>query len=376
MSDLRRIKLVLFFTRGVSLKTWDNLGMFEREVALYHRLQEHGVQVRFVSYGDASDLAYADRLPGIRILCNRWKLPTRWYICLVSWLYPLLWWGDMVFKSNQIQGADVALQAARRFGEKFIARCGYLYSDFMERQHGLNSLEAQRACALEREVFTAADWVVVTTAAMSRAVTQRYQVTAERVTVIPNYVDTNLFHPNSNDNYSPRRLCFVGRLDEQKNPLGLLEAIKGLGVELVIVGNGPLSERLQKEASANGLPVRFMGNIPHRQLPSVLKSAALFILPSRYEGHPKALLEAMACGLPVIGTDVSGIRELIRHRETGYLCGTSPQEIRAAIQDVLGDTDLRTRMGCNASEFVVENFALEQVVEMELALLEKVGREQ
>jgi glycosyltransferase involved in cell wall biosynthesis len=84
----------------------------------------------------------------------------------------------------------------------------------------------------------------------------------------------------------------------------------------------------------------------------------------------------MACGLPVIGTDVPGIRELIRHRETGYLCGTSPQEIRAAIQDVLDDMDLRTRMGCNAREFVVENFALEQVVEMELALLEEVSREQ
>ena len=98
----------------------------------------------------------------------------------------------------------------------------------------------------------------------------------------------------------------------------------------------------------------------------------MFILPSLYEGHPKALLEAMACSRPVIGTDVIGIRELIRHRETGYLCGTSPEEIRAAIQDVLSDADLRNHMGHNAQEFVLEHFALERVVEMELALLSEV----
>jgi glycosyltransferase involved in cell wall biosynthesis len=373
MTDLR---LVLFFTRGVSLKTWDNIGMFEREVALYRRLQEHGVQVSFVTYGDAPDLTYADRLPGIRILCNRWGLSQKWYIRFVSWLYPLLWYRLTVFKSNQVQGADVALRVARRFGKRFIARCGYLYSEFMERQHGPDSSEAQRACVLEREVFTTADRVVVTTPAMRYAVLQRYQVPAERVTIIPNYVETNLFCPVPDDHHSPGRICFVGRLEEQKNPFALLEAIRDLNdVELLVVGNGSLGKQLYEETNTKELPVRFLGNVPHRQLPGILNSAALFILPSRYEGHPKTLMEAMACGLPVIGTNVPGIREIIRHRENGYLCGTSPQEIRAAIQDVLGDANLRGRMGRNAREFVVEHFALERVLEMELALLEELGME-
>lgn len=372
MSDLGRINLVLFFTYGVSLKTWDNIGMFEREVALYRRLQEHGVQVSFLTYGDASDLSYADRLPGIRILCNRWGLPQRWYIRLVSWLYPLLWRGPTVFKSNQVPGADIALQAAQRFGKKFIVRCGYLYSDFMERQNGPDSPEAERAHALERKVFTAADRMVVTTPAMRHAVLELYRVAAERVAVIPNYVETDLLRPGPDGHHPSGSICFVGRLEEQKNPFALLEAIKGLDVELLVVGSGSLDERLQMKASTNGLPVYFLGNVPHRQLSGILKSAALFILPSHYEGHPKALLEAMACGLPVIGTDVPGIRELIRHRETGYLCSTSSADIRAAIQEVLSDKDLQTRMGRNAREFVVEHFALDRVVEMELALLEEL----
>jgi glycosyltransferase involved in cell wall biosynthesis len=364
--------LVLFFTRGVSLKTWDTIGMFEREVALYRRLQEHGVQVGFVTYGDASDLAYAGRLPGIRILCNRWGLPERLYICLVSWLYPLLWPGPAVFKSNQVAGADVALQAARRFGKKFIVRCGYLPSEFRAFQHGLDSAEVQRAMNLERALFTAANRVVVTTPAMQQTVLSRYKVDKRKVTVIPNYVDINLFQPGLNSSHQPGRLCFVGRLEEQKNPFAMLEAIKGLDVELLVVGNGSLGELLQTEASANGLPVRFLGNVPHRQLPEILNSAKIFVLPSHYEGHPKTLLEAMACGLPVIGSDVPGIRELIRHRETGYLCGTSSGEIRAAIKEVLADADLSVRMGRNAREFAVEHFSLDRIVQLELTLLREV----
>lgn len=373
MSDHRQIKLILFFTRPTSLRNWDEVGMFEREVALYQCLQEHCVQVTFVTYGDASDLRYADRIPGIRIVCNRWNLSRRRHLWLLTRVYPWLWRGRVVFKSNQVKGANIALGAARRFGRKFIARCGYLYSEFTERQHGADSPHAQKARTLEEDVFTTADRVVVTTPAMRDTVMQRYQVPSGRVTVIPNYVQTEHFCPNPNGHHTPNRLCFVGRLAEQKNPFALLEAIQGLELELLMVGDGTLSEQLRDKVEANSLPVRFLGNVPNHQLPQILNSVSLFILPSHYEGHPKTLLEAMSCGLPVIGTDVPGIRELIEHRHTGYLCGTSPEEIRAAIQEVLGDAELQARMGRNAREFVVEQFALERIVEMELAVLRELA---
>lgn len=91
MNYLRDAKLVLFFTRGVSLYTWDQICMFEREVKIYRRLLSYlGRNVLF-SYGDRSELRYASYLDGIDILCNRWGLPERWYIRLVSLLHPLLW---------------------------------------------------------------------------------------------------------------------------------------------------------------------------------------------------------------------------------------------------------------------------------------------
>jgi len=347
--------------------------MLDREVSLYRSLRPHMQNIAFVTYGNAEDLRYADILGDIKVVCNRYGLSQRWYASLLPLLYPLLLRGPSIIKSNQLPGAEVALKVAKLFGRKFIARCGYLHSDFMERKHGAKSIEAKQARVLERKVFTDADRVVVTTPIMSKTVKEHYQLPEERVRVIPNYVQCDLFSPNQRDRCSTRQICFVGRLDEQKNLFALLKAIKGLDVELVIVGSGPLGERLQEEVSRSRLPVRFLGNVLHQRLPEILNSSVLFILPSLYEGHPKVLLEAMACGVPVIGTDVPGIRELIYHRETGYLCGTSSVEIREAIKEVLSNGDLRNSIGSNARGFVVENFALEKILEMELAILDELA---
>ena len=365
MIRLEDAHLVLFFTRGVSLQTWDDVGILDRELALYQALTPNLRRVTFVTYGDGQDLRYDSRTEGIRVVCNNWSLPARWYIRSLSLLHPRLWSSASILKSNQVLGAEVALRTAHRFGTRFIARCGYLHSDNEERRHGSDSREAQEARVLEQEVFTEADRVVVTTQAMHETVVQRYQVPAERVVVIPNYVQIDLFRPRREVGRSSKRICFIGRLEEEKNLFALLRAIKGLDVELVIVGNGSLSDELRAIATREDLQVRFTGSVPHRTLPGILNSASVFILPSLYEGHPKALLEAMACGLPVIGTNVPGIRKLIDHRKTGYLCGKSSDEIRGAVEQVVGDGELRARMGQNARKFVEENFSLDRIVEME-----------
>lgn len=374
MKNLSIFRLILFFTRGVSLRTWDEVGMLEREVALYRELRPHLRRITFVTWGDARDLEYRNRLGGIDIICNRWRLPGRLYAATLARLCPLLWRGNVIVKSNQVPGADMALRAARRAGAGFIARCGYLHSDFVERRHRRGSAELRQALALEGEVFPAADKVVVTTDDMRRTIIERYNVPEERTAVIPNYVDTARFRPTSDRRGEPRRICFVGRLVEQKNLLALLEAVAGLGVQLVIAGTGHLEEELSASAARNGVAVEFVGNRPHDELPELFNSCDLFVLPSHYEGHPKALLEAMACGLPVVGTDVSGIRDVIRDGETGVLCGTDAAGIRAAISRVLADAGLRERIGRNAREFVVQNCDLGRVVTMELALLEGLAR--
>ena len=63
----------------MALKNWDEIGMFDREVALYEQLREMGIAISFITYGNSDDLEYRQRLQGIEILCNRWHLPNNIY---------------------------------------------------------------------------------------------------------------------------------------------------------------------------------------------------------------------------------------------------------------------------------------------------------
>lgn len=366
----------VFFTQGVSLRAWDELGMFEREVALYRRLQLFEVNVTFITYGDNSDITYQDRIPGIKICCNRWKLPVKLYASLIPWLHRRALRDADLIKTNQMNGADYALRAARCLGKPLLARCGYLWSKNIILENGKDSLLAQRSLKIEEMVFGQARHIIVTTPRMMESVTGRFPTLTDRVTVIPNYVNTTLFAPRKYRLDGKARFCFVGRLAPEKNLEALLSAVRSLNVELYIVGQGPLDAPLRRLAADNANIV-FTGRIPNEELPELFARCTGFILPSFYEGHPKALIEAMACGIPVIGTDVTGINEVITHGETGLLCRTDVDSLRTTIRLLAADKQLQERLGKGAREFVVRNYALDMVAASELAiysrLLDKEG---
>ena len=361
--------LTLFFSRRGSLQGWNSDGLLERELALYRLLAAELERVTFVTYGYEGDEAFLPALGPIRLVCNRHRLPRQAFERVVSDLHPLVVPGSTVVKSNQMEGAEVALRAARRWRKKFIARCGYLLSDFSLRRHGAGSAEAERARAVERKVFAEADCGVVTTDAMREFVLEHYGVGEERIRVIPNYVDTEAFKPRPSAARSSPRVAFIGRLDQQKNPLALVEGMSGLDAELVMVGAGSLQGELEQLAKDRGVRLTMPGRLPHPELPTLLASADLFVLPSLYEGHPKVLLEAMAAGVPVVGTDVDGIRNLLRHGENGYVCGTSAPELHEAIRELLDAPALRQRLGRAGRQFVVDNYSLKRIAPLELELV-------
>jgi len=359
------LNLVLFFTRGISLRTWDAVGSFDRELALYRRLQSRGVDVTFVTYGDSSELSYRERIPGITICCNRWNLPQRFYERLIPFLHRKELRRACVVKTNQVPGADIALAAARLWKKPFLARCGYMWSKNLILEHGCGSLQAAEALCVEDKAFNGADRIAVTTGAMRDSIVDRFPPLAGRVSVIPNYVDTEVFKPFGHS--SPQRplLCFVGRLEHEKNLPALLAAVDGLDLDLQIIGQGSLHDQLAG-TRVEKAQVRLLGSAPNHRLADHFNRCTLFVLPSLFEGHPKVLLEAMACGAPVLGTDVTGINEVVSHGHTGWLCDTDPGSIRAAIVELLADAALREKLGANAAQYIAQNLSLDRIVEREL----------
>ena len=135
MKTLDSFHLILFFTKDVSLKDWDVIGIFDREVEIYKRLCDFGVSISFITYGDSDDLAYQNRIKGINILCNKWNIKNviyQKYLYLIHWKYFI---NCDVIKTNQTVGSEIALTAAKFWKKPLLGRMGYLLSDFVAKKN-------------------------------------------------------------------------------------------------------------------------------------------------------------------------------------------------------------------------------------------------
>ncbi len=144
---------------------------------------------------------------------------------------------------------------------------------------------------------------------------------------------------------------YIGRLSEEKGVLQLFDAISLLqdiddgmrDLDFLICGDGPLLTHLQEKKSSliNEKNIRFTGWIDHSDLPKILNSLKILVLPSFSEGLPTIILEAMACGTPVLATAVGGIPDIIQNEVNGFLIhNNSPESIEKGIITVLSYNDI------------------------------------
>jgi glycosyltransferase involved in cell wall biosynthesis len=360
--------LTLFFTRGNSLQTWNCVGMLAREVAIYRRLVERGHSVNFVSYGRRDKADYAEQLPGIRILDSHLIPRRRIYIPLIPLIHGNTLRKTDVIKTNQMAGADIALRSARFWNKPIIARMGYMWSHHAANQFGYESEQAQLARKIEADVLPSVDRIVVTAPQMMDDIVNRFPQTADKIHIIPNNVDTSMFCPTRQDQQYD--ILFIGRLEKQKNINSLLQAITTLDLKALIVGNGSLATEV--ESYLQNSRIEWRNRVPNTDIPGLMNSARLFVLPSHYEGHPKTLIEAMACGLPVLGANSPGIRDVIQHGQNGWLCETDSHSIAEAIDHILSDRELQVSLGRQARKFAVDNYALDRIVDKEIQLIESL----
>lgn len=365
--------LVLFFTYNVSLQTWEQSGVLDREIALYTKYLDRGWRISFVTYGGKEDLALKCKLKDIEILCNRWHLPVSIYSKYLPFLFPVAFSSADLFKTNQLRGAKVALRVAQYWNKPLVIRCGYLWNSVkrLRLETGLSTPRGVNK-TLEEEglVFPQAEGIILTTETMASYVKEKYHID-DKIHVIPNYVQTNLFSPGNSDEVEDQ-ICCVAKFDEQKNLLNLIEALDGIDVKLLLIGSGHQEEEIKHKIQTTDSNVELLGNMSNSEIPTILQRSKAAILVSLVEGNPKALIEAMSCGLPVIASDVPGIREIIAHKENGYLCNTDPQSIKDAILEVMQDSELRQKMGENARLLIEKEYSLKQVFSKEISIMNEV----
>ncbi len=210
-----------------------------------------------------------------------------------------------------------------------------------------------------------------------RSLAQRFDRTVP-IQIIPNGVDAEAFAPPTRDWQSPN-LLFVGRVVYQKGLdllLHALGALRELSWQLTIVGDGPLRPTLEKLAENLGIGgrIRFSGWKKEAELVAEYHQANLFVYPSRHEGMPNAVLEAMAAGLPVIATRIAGNEELVRDGESGLLIQRENQQgLEIALRRLLLDSDLREQMGAAGRQRAIECYPWEKTARSYLEILRRVS---
>ena len=197
------------------------------------------------------------------------------------------------------------------------------------------------------------------------------------IPVIPNGVDLDLYKTNERD-WSAPRILSVGRIVHQKGfdlALHALADLKELKWEWRIAGDGPNMDILRSLANELGIAdrVTFLGWQSREQLLEQYRLSNLFLFPSRHEGMPNAVLEAMASGLPVIASRIAGNEELVLHDETGILVESeNVGALREALAKLLANAALRQKMGMASRLRMEEHYSWESTAKQYALLLEQV----
>jgi glycosyltransferase involved in cell wall biosynthesis len=372
------MKIAVFFTYGVSLSTWDRVGLIEREVILYEKLVKCGNEVTFITYGGISDLKYTERLNGIKVLPiysifkkSKFKVVN----ILMSFILPFRLRKRIanfdILKTKQMHGAWTPAILSKLTRIPLLYRYGYDHLYFFRKQNRSGLIYA----LLRKLVILAlkqASYVVVSSN-QDRDRSLLYYPGIQNITVQQNWIDLDFFK-NNNSVRELTKLLVVGRLIEQKNLFMLLDSVIGLNVELNIIGDGYLKNDLIEHAKKNSIKVNFIGKIPNSELPKYYNEHEIYLLVSEYEGNPKTLIEAMACGCSVIGTDVVGINSIITNYDNGILTELSSQSIKNAIIELLNNEELRVKISMSARKHVVRHNSLNAYIKKELDIYSEINQ--
>lgn len=354
-------------TPGVGLNTWERIGSINRELKPYVEYVKKGWNVKILTFDkkkipELPKGIEADRYPHYRLL---WLLP---------WLEGKLGkWADII-KTNQSSKAYFYTKAATHWKKPILLRCGYVYGEYLETTLGLTQkvISYQR---LEAKAFNEATHCEVPTEALSEWIQRKYNIPKHKITVIPNFVDTDIFKPLEGIKKKERSIISVGRLNPVKQFDLLIKACAAVpGVLLTIVGEGPERSSLENLAEERGVTLRMPGNLPNEDIPKILQEHEIFAITSQCEGHPKSLLEAMACGCVCLGVDAPGIRNNITHMENGLICSSTVESISNAIKDLLQDDSFTNNLKENARIHAVNNYSFDKIFEKEFAVVELLNK--
>ena len=201
---------------------------------------------------------------------------------------------------------------------------------------------------------------------------QEFLSTKKSAEIIPNGIPIGI--PETRFMRKKNQILFAGRLSPEKGIDILLNAVQSIkDINVLIAGSG--SELKNYAGMPQTGAIRFLGDLDNREIQKLMWQSTLFVLPSRYEGMPMALLEAMACSCPVVATAVGGIPEVIEDHKSGLLVRPEDsEELARAIEKMLADAHLRERLAKKAHTLVAKRYSIDRTSKCFIELYRRILR--
>lgn len=204
------------------------------------------------------------------------------------------------------------------------------------------------------------------------------RIDPSKIEVIPNGIDVERFNPEKNTTDIRKEFSleeddivigFIGRIVTAKGLEYLLDALPYLkgefkSIKFLIVGEGSLVEELKERAKKNNIFDNILFTGKRRDIPEILASINIFVMPSIAEGFPNALLEAMAMGKPIVTTEVGGIPEIVKNGFNGLL--VPPRDtvsLSKAIKELISNDRLAAKLGQAARDLVHDNLSIKAIAQ-------------
>lgn len=184
----------------------------------------------------------------------------------------------------------------------------------------------------------------------------------KKVRIVKFFIDSDEFYEIIPLNQRTNIVGFIGRLNLSKGISNFINAAKKYpdkNVSFIIIGDGELREKIISDLSTiKSKQIQYISWIAHEEIPEHLNKLRLLVLPSSREGVSNIILEAMACGTPVLAAPVGGTADIIQHKKTGFILpDNSPETITSAIQNALSDPD-SNEIADNAKSFIENQYTL------------------
>lgn len=193
----------------------------------------------------------------------------------------------------------------------------------------------------------------------------------DKIVIIGNAVDEIFFSPAKYTKHENRYITYVGRMTPAKGLFNLTKCAEYVlkeypNVKFLLAGEGPLRNLLEKKVRKMGLQrkILFLGNLPKEKIIQIYRNAYLHIIPSKSEGLPNVLLEAMSSGLPVVATAVGGNPEVISSGVNGFLVSPqAPLNMAKIVVKLLDDAKLRDKIGKNARKTIEKYYTWDRMTD-------------